>query len=73
MRRPDLDIKLTDGQGFMVEDKEYKEYLSVAKEPRLVCLFLYYAFFSTLAHLTRGHPVVTTELLTPPAPTIDET
>ena len=37
MRRPDLDIMLTNGQGYMVEDLLYKEYLSVAKEPRLVC------------------------------------
>jgi hypothetical protein len=37
MRRPDLDIALTNGQGFMVEDKRYMEYLSVVKEPRLVC------------------------------------
>ena len=37
MRRPDLDIALTDGQGFMVEDKQYMEYLSVVNEPRLAC------------------------------------
>ena len=37
MRRPDLDIRLTNGQGYMVEEEQYKEYLSVAKEPRLVC------------------------------------
>jgi len=73
MRRPDLDIKLTDGQGFMVEDEEYKAYLSVAKEPRLVCSFLYYAFFSTLANSNRGHPVGITEPLMLPAPTIDAT
>lgn len=36
MRRPDLDIRLSNGQGFMVEDARYKEYLSVAKEPRVV-------------------------------------
>jgi len=36
MRRPDLDIMLTNGRGYMVEDEKYKEYLSVAKEPRLV-------------------------------------
>jgi|BogFormECP03_OM3_1039632.scaffolds.fasta_scaffold00095_5 hypothetical protein len=37
MRRPDLDIMLTNGQGYMVEEEQYKEYLSIAKEPRLVC------------------------------------
>ena len=41
MLRPDLDVALTDGLGFMAEDKVYKEYLSIAKEPWLVCnLFL---------------------------------
>jgi hypothetical protein len=36
MRRPDLDIMLTNGQGFMVDEKQYQSYLNVAKEPRLV-------------------------------------
>jgi hypothetical protein len=36
MRRPDQDIMLTNGQGYMVDEIKYKEYLSVAKEPRLV-------------------------------------
>jgi hypothetical protein len=36
MGRPDLDIMLTNGQGYMVDEVQYKEYLSVAKEPRLV-------------------------------------
>jgi len=45
MRRPDLDIALSDGQGFMVEDKHYKEYLSVAKEPRLVSRWMYWLLF----------------------------
>jgi hypothetical protein len=39
MRRPDLDVVLTNGQGFMVEDKKYMEYLSVVKEPCLVCKY----------------------------------
>ena len=38
MRRPDLDVALTNGQGYMVEDAKYKEYLSIAKEPSFVCL-----------------------------------
>ena len=45
MRRPDLDIALTNGQGFMVEDKQYMEYLSVAKEPRLVSRSMYWILF----------------------------
>lgn len=36
MRRPDLDVMLSNGQGFMVEDFRYREYLSAAKEPRVV-------------------------------------
>lgn len=46
MRRPDLDVMLTDGQGFMVEDGRYKEYLSVAKEPRYVSILMHFDFFS---------------------------
>src|ERR1700678_1246756 len=38
MCRPDLDIMLTNGQEYMVEEAQYKEYLSVAKEP---CVVLY--------------------------------
>lgn len=38
MRRPDLDVVLTNGDGYMVEDDQYREYLSFAKEPRLVGL-----------------------------------
>ena len=45
MRRPDLDIALTNGQGFMVEDKQYMEYLSVVKEPRLVSRSMYWVLF----------------------------
>ena len=36
MKRPDLDVALTNGDGYMVEDSQYKKYLSVAKEPRYV-------------------------------------
>jgi hypothetical protein len=42
MRRPDLDVMLTNGEGYMVEEEQYKEYLSVAKEPRYVRLFKYF-------------------------------
>lgn len=40
MSRPDLDIKLSNGQGYMVEESRYKDYLSFAKEPRLVSFFI---------------------------------
>jgi len=36
MRRPDMNIMLTNGQGYMVEAVGYEEYLSVAKERRVV-------------------------------------
>ena len=36
MRRPDLDIKLSNGQGFMAEEKRYMEYLKVVREPTFV-------------------------------------
>ena|ERR1700679_392650 len=42
MRRPDLDIKLTNGLGYMVEEDQYQEYLSVAKEPKFVCRLKYF-------------------------------
>ena len=32
MRRPDLDVMLTNGRGYMAEDAKYREYLNVAKE-----------------------------------------
>ena len=36
MRRPDLDIMLTNGKGCMAEQLQYDEYLSVAKKPCVV-------------------------------------
>lgn len=36
MRRPDMDVMLTNGQGYMVEEVGYKEYMSVAKECHVV-------------------------------------
>jgi hypothetical protein len=36
MRRPDLDVMLSNGQGYMAEEKTYNEYLSIVKEPCLV-------------------------------------
>jgi hypothetical protein len=73
MRRPDLDIALSNGQGYMVEDGRYMEYLSVVKEPRLVSGLMYLAFVSQPIHLTRGHLVGTIEPSTQQALTIDET
>jgi hypothetical protein len=43
MRRPDLDIPLSNGQGFMVEDSRYMEYLSFVKEPTFVGTLRYLA------------------------------
>src|SRR5271168_4283846 len=36
MCQPDLDIMLTNGQGYMVEEVQYKEYLSVSEETHMV-------------------------------------
>jgi hypothetical protein len=72
MRRPDLDVKLTNGEGYMVEEGRYGEYLSLAKEPRLVGLYICY-FESILTYVTSGHPVGNTELATTPTQTIDGT
>ena len=46
MRRPEADIMLTNGQEYMVEDVRYKEYLSVAKETRVV------GFSNAVQHLS---------------------
>ena len=36
MRRPDVEIMLSNGRGSMVDEILYREYLKVAKEPPLV-------------------------------------
>lgn len=38
MRRPDLDVMLTNGKGYMADEVDYKDYLSVAKEPHVVSI-----------------------------------
>jgi len=74
MRRPDLDISLTNGQGFMAEDGRYMEYLSVAKEPSLVSEFFDVLYFiSERIFSTRGHPVVSIERPLQQTRTIDAT
>jgi hypothetical protein len=52
MRRPDLDIRLTNGQGYMVEESQYMEYLDVVQEPNFVSRLTY--FVAKLTFLTRG-------------------
>ena len=37
MRRPDDDVPITDGTGFMVGAERYKTHLATAAEPRRVC------------------------------------
>lgn len=39
MRRPDDDVELADGLGFVVEDKPYKTHLSESKEIKQVWLY----------------------------------
>jgi hypothetical protein len=38
MRRPDMDVMLTNGQGYMVESARYEQYMNVVKQPPLVGL-----------------------------------
>jgi hypothetical protein len=52
MRRPDQDVWLSDGQGYMVDDGLYGEYLSVAKEARFVRKLTPLSFVSKLIYLT---------------------
>ena len=58
MRRPDLDIALTNGQGYMVEDRRYAEYLSVVKEPRLVSGLTCFTFVSKLIYLSHQEAIM---------------
>lgn len=44
MRRPDLDVGLTNGRGFMVEERRYQQYLSFVQEPTFVGRVTYLAF-----------------------------
>lgn len=37
MRRPELDVSLTNGQGYVVEDSTYWQHLEEAVEIRQVC------------------------------------
>lgn len=39
MKHPEDDVWLSDGHGFMVTDRPYKEHLKIAKEIKEVCLF----------------------------------
>jgi hypothetical protein len=36
MRRPDNDVGLTNGEGYMVEHTRYTQHLAVSKEPKEV-------------------------------------
>ena len=49
MHRPDVDVMLTNGQGYMVEADSYKEYMSVAEEHQVVGLnFMLLNLFSLI-------------------------
>jgi|ERR1700679_206578 len=62
MRKPELDVKLTNGQGYMVEEAQYQEYLSAAKEPVFVCWSIHCHFIFILIYHYRGHLVGITGL-----------
>ena len=73
MRRPDLDIALSDGQGFMVESSRFMEYLNEVKEPSFVGVLLIFACRVKLTFGLRGRHVETTEQSMQLAPTIGGT
>jgi Kyakuja-Dileera-Zisupton transposase len=61
MRRPDMDVMLSNGQGYMVEAVGYQEYLSVVKEPRVVrstICFLNLFYLFTQRSTCRNHRAV---------------
>jgi hypothetical protein len=63
---------LSNGQGYMVEAVGYEEYMSVAKEPRVVgSNIMPFEFIFT--YLTRGQHVGITELSMAPTLIIDGT
>jgi len=37
MRKPENDVGLTNGQGYMVEETSYRKHLAVTKEVKQVC------------------------------------
>jgi hypothetical protein len=45
MRKPELDVMLTNGQGYMVDDKVYKDYLDVAKDRPVVSILRHSVLF----------------------------
>jgi hypothetical protein len=68
-RRPDLDVKLTNGQGFMADDLQYQDYLKVAKERPIVSFpFELMVYFT---NPSRGHLVENIERSTELVPAID--
>jgi len=73
MRRPDLDVALSNGQGFMPEDSRYMEYLKVVQEPNFVSGFRYLAFIADLACQTRDLHVATIGQSRQPTQTLGET
>jgi hypothetical protein len=70
MRRPDMDVMLTNGQGYMVDAVGYNEYMNVAKDRPMVGLYIM-LFGSILIYLTRGQHAGITELSTVPTLTIE--
>ena len=50
MRRLDMDVMLTNGQGYMVEAVGYDEYMTVAKEVPMVGLHI--MFFGSILYLS---------------------
>ena len=54
MRRPDLDVMLTNSDRYMVEDAHFREYLSVAKKLCFVGIFKYSLFSLFLTYPTEA-------------------
>jgi hypothetical protein len=69
MRRPEMDVMLTNGQGYMIEALGYNEYMNVAKDQPMVGLQVMLSV-SILIYLTRGQHVAITELSIVPTLTI---
>ena len=52
MRRPEDDVGLTNGEGYMVEDSRYQKHLAISKKSKQVVIrsITYFTFLLCLIH-----------------------
>ena len=55
MQRPELDVSLTDGDAYVVENSPYQEHLSKAVEIKQVCYLIYQWLVDAIDSVTEIH------------------